>query len=331
MDKVARLSPATRSELIRETAERIELTPSAVEKDFWVVWVLDKLFRSELLADKIIFKGGTSLSKVFGLIRRFSEDIDLILDWNEVVTEDPNLARSNTKQDKFNKAVPELSRKYIADVFLPEVVEALDGVCSVEIEEGAPDVINIRYPTSFESGYLRPEIRLEIGPLALWVPNAQYEIRSYMAETFPDVFDVTSCRVMAIKAERTFWEKATILHAEAFRPESKPLQPRYSRHYYDLAMMAANAPVKDAALGNLELLHTVAEFKARFYPASWANYDLAKPGTFKLMPTATNQKLLAHDYEQMEIMFFGEIPQFIDILDALQGLEDDINALTPVE
>jgi predicted nucleotidyltransferase component of viral defense system len=70
MDKVARLSPAARSELIRETAERIELTPSAVEKDFWVVWVLDKLFRSELLSDKIIFKGGTSLFKVFGLMRR---------------------------------------------------------------------------------------------------------------------------------------------------------------------------------------------------------------------------------------------------------------------
>lgn len=317
MNKVAQLSPEHRAELIKETAERVGLSPSAVEKDFWVVWVLDKLFRSELLADKIIFKGGTSLSKVFGLIRRFSEDIDLILDWNEVVAEDPNLERSKNKQDKFNKSVSELSRKYIADVFLPEVVEALGGVCSAEIEAGAPDVINIRYPSSFGSGYLRPEIRLEIGPLALWVPNARYEIRSYMAETFPDVFEVSSCRVTAIKAERTFWEKATILHAEAFRPESKQLPLRYSRHYYDLAMMAAHAPVKEAAFGNLELLHTVAEFKAKFYPASWANYALAKPGTFKLMPTQTNQKFLAHDYEQMEVMFFGEIPPFGDLLDTL--------------
>ena len=82
MDSIVMLSPEDRSPLIRETAERMGLNPSAVEKDFWVVWVLGRLFASDLLADKILFKGGTSLSKVFGLIRRFSEDIDLILDWN---------------------------------------------------------------------------------------------------------------------------------------------------------------------------------------------------------------------------------------------------------
>jgi hypothetical protein len=327
MDKIARLSRDERSEIIQETARRIDLTPSAVEKDFWVVWTLDKLFRSPLLADKIIFKGGTSLSKVFGLIRRFSEDIDLILDWNEVVAEDPNLERSKNKQAQFNKSVSGLSRKYIADVFLPEVVTVLDGVCFAEIEEGAPDVINIRYPSGFESDYLRPEIRLEIGPLAMWVPNAEYEIKPYMAEAFPDVFEVPSCKVKAIKAERTFWEKATILHAEAFRPESKQLSLRYSRHYYDLAMMAADPSVKVEALINLDLLHTVAEFKAKFYPASWANYDLARPGTFRLMPTEKNIGMLAHDYEQMKVMLFGEVPPFNELLESLQALEAEINAL----
>jgi hypothetical protein len=327
MDKIARLSRDERSEIILETAGRIELTPSAVEKDFWVVWTLDKLFRSALLRDKIIFKGGTSLSKVFGLIRRFSEDIDLILDWNEVVKEDPNLERSKNKQDQFNKSVAVLSRDYIATVFLPEVVRVLDGVCSAEIEEGAPDVINIRYPSIFESNYLRPEIRLEIGPLALWVPNSQYEIRSYVAETFPAAFDKPSCRVMAIKAERTFWEKATILHAEAFRPELKPLPLRYSRHYYDLAMMAADPRVKESAFGDLSLLSTVVDFKTKFYPAAWARYDLAVPGSFKLVPTDDNIKNLANDYAQMQVMFFGDIPCFDDLMDSLKHLEQEINAL----
>jgi hypothetical protein len=321
------LAPEQRAELIQETAERIQLTSSAVEKDFWVVWVLDKLFQSELLADKIIFKGGTSLSKVFGLIRRFSEDIDLILDWNEVVREDPNLARSKTKQDKFNKSVNELSRNYIVSVFLPEVVDLLGGVCSAEIEEGAPDVINIRYPAIFESSYLRPEIRLEIGPLALWIPNAQYEVRSYLAETFPAAFDMPSCKVMVIKAERTFWEKATILHAEAFRPEAKPLPLRYSRHYYDLAMMAADPVVKEAAFVNLDLLSTVVSFKTKFYPASWANYDLAKPGSFRLLPSGNTLKLLEHDYRQMDVMFFGDVPAFSNLLEILQSLENEINEL----
>ncbi len=327
MNKIPHLSAEQRAEMIRETAGRIQLTPSAVEKDFWVVWVLDKLFQSKLLADKIIFKGGTSLSKVFGLIRRFSEDIDLILDWNEVVKEDPNLERSKNKQDKFNKSVAVLSRDYIATVFLPEVVRVLDGVCSAEIEEGAPDVINIRYPSGFESNYLRPEIRLEIGPLALWVPNSEYEIKSYVAETFPATFDEPSCRVMAIKAERTFWEKATILHAEAFRPESKSVPLRYSRHYYDLAMMAADPRVKKAAFDDLSLLSTVVDFKTKFYPASWAHYDLAVPGTFRLMPSDENLKSLASDYSQMQVMFFGEIPPFGELVGALQGLEAEINAL----
>jgi hypothetical protein len=327
MNRIAGLSLTERSEIIQETAGRIELTPSAVEKDFWVVWTLDKLFRSPLLRDKIIFKGGTSLSKVFGLIRRFSEDIDLILDWNEVVKEDPNLERSKNKQDQFNKSVAVLSRDYISTVFLPEVVRVLDGVCSAEIEESAPDVINIRYPSIFESNYLRPEIRLEIGPLALWVPNSQYEIRSYVAEKFPAAFDKPSCRVMAIKAERTFWEKATILHAEAFRPESKPLPLRYSRHYYDLAMMAADPRVKESAFNDLDLLSTVVDFKTKFYPAAWAHYDLAVPGSFKLVPTDDNIKNLANDYAQMQVMFFGDIPHFDDLMDSLKHLEQEINAL----
>lgn len=327
MNRIAGLSLTERSEIIQETAGRIELTPSAVEKDFWVVWTLDKLFRSPLLRDKIIFKGGTSLSKVFGLIHRFSEDIDLILDWNEVVKEDPNLERSKNKQDQFNKFVAVLSRDYISTVFLPEVVRVLDGVCSAEIEEGAPDVINIRYPSIFKSNYLRPEIRLEIGPLALWVPNSQYEIRSYVAETFPEAFDKPSCRVIAIKAERTFWEKATILHAEAFRPESKPLPLRYSRHYYDLAMMAADPRVKESAFNDLDLLSTVVDFKTKFYPAAWAHYDLAVPGSLKLVPTDDNIKNLANDYAQMQVMFFGDIPHFEDLMDSLKHLEQEVNAL----
>ncbi len=291
---------------VQQVADRMGLDPSAVEKDFWVVWVMEKLFRSPLLRDKIIFKGGTSLSKVFGLIRRFSDDINLILDWNEVLKEDPNLERSKNKQDKFNKSVAVLSRDYIATVFLPEVVRVLNGVCSAEVEEGAPDVINILYPSNFESGYLRPELRLEIGPLALWVPNSEYEIKSYVAETFPAVFDDPSCRVMAIKAERTFWEKATILHAEVFRPESKSLSLRYSRHYYDLVMMAADPRVKAAAFGDLNLLSTVVDFKTKFYPSSWAHYDLAVPGTFRLVPSDENLKSLASDYSRMQVMFLAK-------------------------
>jgi predicted nucleotidyltransferase component of viral defense system len=99
IEKIAAWREKDRNDLFRETGARRNMSPAIVEKDFWVCWTLGRLFASEDLRSKLMFKGGTSLSKVFGLIERFSEDIDLILDWNEVAKEDPYTERSNTKQD----------------------------------------------------------------------------------------------------------------------------------------------------------------------------------------------------------------------------------------
>ncbi|MEN8255191.1 MAG: nucleotidyl transferase AbiEii/AbiGii toxin family protein [Verrucomicrobiota bacterium] len=329
MNRFVKLPQPEQTLYFEQASDQMNLSPEAVEKDFWVVWVLSRLFSSELLASKILFKGGTSLSKVFGLIDRFSEDIDLILDWNEVVVEDPMAPRSKTKQDAFNKTVSLQSQEYIATTFLPEVLRLVDGVCSAEIEENAPDVINLCYPSSFAGEYLRPEIRLEIGPLAQWIPNAQYKVVSYAAEAFPDLFETPACLVNAIKAERTFWEKATILHHEAHRPEESKVPPRYSRHYYDLHLMA-QAEVKQCALSDLGLLKSVVEFKKRFYPRGWAQYDLARPGTMKLIPSGRVVDVMRKDYDAMQDMIFGYRPSFDKILAGLNDLEGEINALESI-
>ena len=222
-----------------------------------------------------------------------------------------------------------LSQEYINDNFLPEVIRLLGDVCSVRIEEDARDVINIQYPSSFGSEYLRPEIRLEIGPLAQWVPNAEYEITSYAAKAFPDLFETPTCMINAIKAERTFWEKVTILHQEAFRPETAAIPTRYSRHYYDLYMMASDNLVKEVALDNLELLSSVVAFKTEFYPRNWARYDLAKPGTLRLIPQERVLNATRRDYLAMQEMIFGRQPSFDEILAGLQKLEGEINSLSP--
>ena len=327
MNKFVTLPEERRILYFQQAADRLGLHPGSIEKDFWVVWVLGRLFISDLLADKVIFKGGTSLSKVFGLIDRFSEDIDLILDWKEVVKEDPMAARSKSKQDQFNKAVPKMSRQYIEQTFLPEVQRLVGGICSAEIENGAPDVINIQYPSRFGNKYLRPEIRLEIGPLAQWIPNAEYTVCSYVAEAFPELFESPHCSVQAIKAERTFWEKATILHHEAHRPESSAIPARYSRHYYDLYLMAKEKALKAKALGDLEMLASVVEFKKKFYPRRWANYDEAKPGSFKLIPPERVLAVMRRDYDAMGEMIFGRHPSFDEIIHGLTDLEAEINAL----
>lgn len=324
MDKVVRFSAAQRRELFSEAAARLEMTPAVVEKDFWVTWVLNRLFAMPDLARLLMFKGGTSLSKVYGLIERFSEDIDLILDWRVLGGDDPLAERSKTRQAELNEAINQEARGYIAGPLLANLTAALAEICECRIGEDDPHVIEVRYPAAFADTYLRPEVRLEIGPLAAWLPHEERRITSYAAKAFPDLFDRREATVRTIRAERTFWEKATILHQEAHRPEDSPQPARYSRHYYDLAQMAAS-PVKAAALADIELLASVVAFKQRFYPRTWARYDLAVPGSLRLLPGRQALVALEADYRAMADMIFGAVPDFADIVAQLRALENEIN------
>jgi len=324
MDQVARLPAAERSALFSETAASMGTTPAVIEKDFWVTWVLDRLFQHPDIERLLMFKGGTSLSKVYRLIERFSEDIDLILDWRMLSGEDPLAERSKTSQERLNEAINKQARAYIGGKLLANVSAALSDVCHCEIETNNLHVINMRYSPAFPDKYLRPEVRLEIGPLASWLPHEERTIQCYAAEAFPQVFERRECPVRVIKAERTFWEKATILHHEAHRPTDNPQPPRYSRHYYDIAKMA-ESPVKNAALANLELLANVVKFKERFYPRSWARYDLAKPGSFRLVPEGHILAAVETDYRAMANMIFGDRPEIGKIMTILKKLQDEIN------
>lgn len=327
MESVAQLSSAERRELFAETAVVKGMTPAVVEKDFWVCWTLGRLFAHPDLSRLLMFKGGTSLSKVFKLVERFSEDIDLILDWRVVVGKvDPQAIRSATKQEVLNKTIDAKAADYISGEMLPMISGVVDPVCRCELAADDRHALNVIYPAAFPDAYLRPEVRLEIGPLAAWMPYDKFRIQSYAAEVFPQIFKHADCAVQAIRAERTFWEKATILHHEANRPADNPQPLRYSRHYYDLVMMAAS-PVKDTALADLALLADVVEFKQRFYPRGWAQYDQATPGTFKLMPSKHVLATVKRDYAQMRNMIFGRYPDFDEIMTVLQALEHEINSL----
>ena len=136
--------------------------------------------------------------------------------------------------------------------------------------------------------------------------------------------ELENAQVRVIRAERTFWEKATILHHEAHRPAGNLQPARYSRHYYDLARMAAS-PVRAAALADFDLLAEVVAFKQRFYPRGWARYELAVPGSLSLVPNGEVLKAVEADYRAMQGMIFGSIPAFQDNLLALTGLESEIN------
>ena len=327
MNDVANLSEQERNELFQETASLMNTTNAIVEKDFWVVWTLEKLFSDVRLNKILMFKGGTSLSKVFNLIGRFSEDIDLILDWREVTKEDPNEERtSKSKQSKFNEGVKESAKEYIANSILPIVDRLLSSHCSSHIDKNDKFSINIEYPSAFKDDALRPLILLEIGPLAAWFPSSTYEITPFVAEKFPQLFKKPKCDVNVVVAKRTFWEKATILHQESNRDKDKRIPIRHSRHYYDLAMMA-RSHVKDEALSDLELLKDVVTFKQKFYMSAWAKYEDAKVGTLKLLPPEFRYNELRDDYDSMQSMIFDKYISFDEIISTLRELEIEINSL----
>lgn len=329
MRNVANDSSQDLRQLFTEVAVERKLTPGIIEKDFWVCWVLDYLFSLSEFKDVFEFKGGTSLSKAFGVIERFSEDIDLILDWEVLGLSNEELwaERSNTKQSQFVEQVNQDTVEYLSSTLKPNMEQDFSKLLNKEYSLTVLEqdqTIAFAYPRIFEERAVLQEIRLEIGVLGAWSPATTRDISPYVAESYPHLFSTPMTGVRTVDAIRTFWEKATILHKEAFR-ESGKVPARYSRHYYDMYQLS-KSPVLKRALDRTDLLRQVVEFKSKFYYARNAHYELAECGSLRLMPPETSLSALREDYAAMRNMIFGEYPSFDDILAGLSKIEYLINS-----
>ena len=330
MRRIAKLPAKDREALFRNTAIKMGMTEAVIEKDFWVCWMLDYLFHQCEWKDSLAFKGGTSLSKAYNLISRFSEDIDLILDWRVLGygIQEPWEERSNTKQDLFNKEANARAEIFLKENFLPTLIcdlsKELGCKANCYIDESDGQTVKFAYPKSFTDESILQEIRLEIGALAAWTPAKCHKITSYAAEQYGRLFEHPSTEILTVLPERTFWEKVTILHREAFREENRKFPARYSRHYYDLYCMSYSS-VKENAMKDMELLNKVVTFKAKFYRCPWARYDLAKCGSLRLIPPEYNMQALHDDYAHMQNMLFGEKPTFEQIIYEISKLEKELN------
>jgi len=332
MRQIARLPVKDRNALFRNTAHKLGMTEAIIEKDFWVCWILDYLFNECPWKTHLAFKGGTSLSKSFGIIKRFSEDIDLILDWRILgyTKDEPWNQRSNTKQDMFNKEANLKAEEFLKNDFIPNLRNDLYKELNAEIscfpDPDDGQTVKFAYPGTFSDSAILPEIRLEIGALAAWTPAAKKSITPYAAEQYPHLFSKVDTEVLTVLPERTFWEKVTILHREANRPIEREFPSRYSRHYYDLCCMAST-DVKSKAFADVNLLEKVVAFKDKFYHCSWANYEDAIVKSMRLLPPEYNIKKLEDDYEHMQNMIFGPRPGFNEMMDTLAKLENEINLI----
>lgn len=343
MDTVARAPAIERAELFRRAEGVLPqgVRAAVVEKDFWVCWTLRRVFEALQFRPHLIFKGGTSLSKAWRAIDRFSEDVDLSLSRRDLGfaddhdPEQPGISKKEARRRL--AALVESCQVAVREKLVPELRSDFATVLgrsdwSVDLDVTDPQTVLFAYPTSELSAglsYVRPVIRLEMGARSDDWPALDAEIAPYAAEAFPDVFRAPSCRVRTLAAERTFWEKATLLHAECHRPVDKPSRERLSRHYYDLFRLS-QLPVADRALAQADLLKRVVAHKSFFFAQGWAHYETAQPGSFRLLPGEERLADLQKDYEAMAPMIFGIPPAWDDIVKGLQKLVERINGATEV-
>lgn len=338
MDTVLQLTSKQRVELFESAALKTGMDAVILEKDFWVCWTLKELFRLPTIGEHLIFKGGTSLSKVFKIIERFSEDIDVSIDRNFLGFGGPNepeAGASNKEKQRRVEALKAACQKKIAGELLPALEAAIkskvrrDDKWSLRSDDEDPDkqTLLFDYPTSFApdaTGYIRRAVKIEMGARADHWPCEIKTVTPYVAEQFPQGFKEASCAVKVLAADRTFWEKATILHAEFHRPVDKPMPERFSRHYGDFYELIHKG-VSKSANAKLELLARVAEHKNLFFKSSWAKYGEATKGTLRIAPPEQRLKALRDDYAKMQQMFFGEQPEFDKIIALLKKWESDFN------
>lgn len=308
-----------------------------LEKDIWVVWALNALYSAPYGAH-LVFKGGTSLSKAYGgLIRRFSEDIDLTYDIRELIGdltgegEGDALPPSKSQATKWTKAVREALPKWIENTVVPDLTAKLaaTGIKAAKIQQ-KDDKVFIEYGTvTGGASYVRPVVVLEFGARSSGQPAEARGVECDAAAFVPTVsFPVAKPIVM--HAERTFWEKATAVHVYCIQGHGRG--DRFARHWYDLAMLDA-AGIADTALADRELANAVADHKQLFFSERFEGQDIsyseAVNGHLRLVPIGSALDNLERDYEAMddEGMFESKPMSFEELMAICETIEERANAI----
>lgn len=337
--KAFREMPEDRRRLICEqTAARTGLFEASVEKDFWVCWILEKLFTLSEWGEAITFKGGTSLSKGWKLIERFSEDVDIVIDRAALGfggSDSPEKAPSQKQTRKRLDALREAAQKAIAESISPALEQAIraelpDGDWQLIEDEDDPDgqTLLFAYPTAFPDHpeYLRQVVKIEMGARSDTDPSEQVEISPIIAETFPELMPGSAFPVRCVDPVRTFWEKAMLLHEETYRPPDRRKQKTgLARHYYDLYRLIQGGYGEKAAQ-DLSLFERIAAHRRVYFRYGWLDYATLSPGRLRIVPLEDQMAAWRQDYRNMQSeMFYGEVPAFEEIIETVREFQDSFN------
>lgn len=340
MDKFVSLDAKDKRAYFEVAAANFNIMPQLVEKDFWVCWILKILFSLPDAGSHLTFKGGTSLSKCYNVIKRFSEDIDISIErpfLSKAKTIEPDKEKSNKENQKRLKELQTVCKTKIDEFIIPSLKQAIGAALpdkkewklGLDAEDPDGQTVLFTFPHAMISNaesYVKSSVKVEFGARADHWPVETATIVPYVVNV-PGERVVEGVAVRVLAAERTFWEKATILHMIYHYPSEKNVPPRMSRHYYDIYAMA-DSPIYKRALENISLLKTVAEHKTLFFKANWAHYEEATPSGLRLLPREDQMSALKNDYRQMQQMFFEEPPTFGQIIEKLRGIEKEINRIS---
>lgn len=323
------LSDEDKASLLRLRADELGMRPFLVEKDIWVCWALDKLFN---IPDRLMmaFKGGTSLSKVYSAIDRFSEDVDVTIDYRSLReplsgTESRG-AITRLSEDLKNKVL-EYSQHKVKPYFEKVLTEELGAEnCLVDVSENGEKVF-VHYPSVLaeKSDYLKSSVLIEFGGRNITEPNDVVVVRSYIAQVEKDI-QFPEAEVTVLALERTFWEKATLIHVEIHRPNPKESAERMSRHWYDMHQLC-RTPERFQTSQAHEVLGSVVEHKKVFFHYGYANYEACLNGGLRLVPDRELRDALEKDFAAMvqSRMFYTDPPPFGEIINRLAEVEKLLN------
>ncbi len=304
-DPFLSLSAADRRDVLGVAADQSGRPAHLLEKDVWVVWALQTVFGSAL-GDHLVFKGGTSLSKAYGVIQRFSEDVDLTYDIRAIAPDlvgdkGEALPTTRSEEKRWSKVVRHRLPEWISGTVQPLLIDAIgaQGVSAATRVEGEKLFIDYE-ATSTGSGYVAPSVMLEFGARSTGEPASVRDVVCDAAGLVEGVtFPAASPRVM--HAERTFWEKATAIHV--FCLQERLRGHRFSRHWHDVVRLD-DAGIVANAVADRDLASAVSRHKGMFFAEKAANgaaidYEAAVNGGLQLVPTGEALEALAKDYSQM--------------------------------
>lgn len=336
-DAFLSLPPKDRREILGIAASASGRPAHLLEKDVWVVWALAALFESPV-GEHLVFKGGTSLSKAYNAIRRFSEDVDLTYDIRALAPDlvgkaDEALPKNRSQEKKWTDEIRKRLPVWVAQTALPIIQARLASTQAPARARADGEQIFVAYnPLASGSGYVSSEVRLEFGARSTGEPCQDHDIvcdaaASVGAVSFP------TARPRVMRAERTFWEKATAIHV--FCAQGRARGERFSRHWHDVAALD-DAGIATAALADRELAQAVARHKSVFFAEKDANrqtidYHGAVAGGLTLVPEDGALSALDADYAAMAAdgLLLEEAQPFEDLMDRCRDLEARANKSAP--